>query len=138
MAQEASPGVKVGPFTFKPLRRSSATGSATSSWPKTAIPPRRDQLKQDAETPVSPEPVVSAPAPEPRAAEAKPVSAAEPASSLPESEPPKLKLGVKSQTPQNELAFDSAPRGRFEGQGPNVVDGEDLDLPPFLRKKKQS
>ena len=51
-------------------------------------------------------------------------------------EPPKLKLGVKSQVPQNELAFDSAPRGRFEGQTPNVIDGEDLDLPPFLRKKK--
>lgn len=53
-----------------------------------------------------------------------------------EPEAPKLKLGVKSQVPQNELAFDSTPRGRFEGQTPNVVDGEDLDLPPFLRKKK--
>jgi cell division protein FtsZ len=61
------------------------------------------------------------------------VSALDPA---PESETPKLKLGVKSQAPQNELAFDSTPRGRFEGQTPNVVDGEDLDLPPFLRKKK--
>jgi cell division protein FtsZ len=49
---------------------------------------------------------------------------------------PELSLGVKSQVPQNELAFDSTPRGRFEGQTPNVVDGEDLDLPPFLRKKK--
>jgi cell division protein FtsZ len=53
-----------------------------------------------------------------------------------EPEPPKLKLGLKSQVPQHELAFDSTPRGRFEGQTPNVVDGEDLDLPPFLRKKK--
>ena len=53
-----------------------------------------------------------------------------------EPEPPKLKLGVKSQAPENELSFDSTPRGRFEGQVPNVVDGEDLDLPPFLRKKK--
>ena len=53
-----------------------------------------------------------------------------------EPESPKLKLGVKSLTPQNELSFDSTPRGRFEGQSPNVVDGEDLDLPPFLRKKK--
>ena len=53
-----------------------------------------------------------------------------------EPEPPKLKLGLKSPAPQNELSFDTTPRGRFEGQGPNVVDGEDLDLPPFLRKKK--
>lgn len=51
-------------------------------------------------------------------------------------EPPKLKLGVKPPTSQTELSFDSAPRGRFEGASPNVVNGEDLDLPPFLRKKK--
>ncbi len=54
----------------------------------------------------------------------------------PLADPPKLKLGVKTSVPQSELSFDSAPRGRFEGEKPNVVDGEDLDLPPFLRKKK--
>lgn len=54
-----------------------------------------------------------------------------------ERDAPKLKLGVKSAVPQSELSFDTAPRGRFEGESPNVVDGEDLDLPPFLRKKKQ-
>jgi cell division protein FtsZ len=53
-----------------------------------------------------------------------------------EPEPPKLKLGIKSSGPQSELSLDSAPRGRFEGETPNVFDGEDLDLPPFLRKKK--
>jgi cell division protein FtsZ len=53
-----------------------------------------------------------------------------------EPEPPKLKLGVKASGSQNELSLDSAPRGRFEGETPNVFDGEDLDLPPFLRKKK--
>ena len=53
-----------------------------------------------------------------------------------EPEPPKLKLGVKSSGPQSELSLDSAPRGRFEGETPNVFEGEDLDLPPFLRKKK--
>jgi cell division protein FtsZ len=54
----------------------------------------------------------------------------------PEPEMPKLKLGIKAATPQSELSLDSTPRGRFEGESPNVVDGEDLDLPPFLRKKK--
>ena len=49
---------------------------------------------------------------------------------------PKLKLGVKSSISPSELSFDSAPRGRFEGETPNVFEGEDLDLPPFLRKKK--
>ncbi len=54
----------------------------------------------------------------------------------PAPEPPKLKLGVKASGPQSELSFDSAPRGRFEGESPNVFEGEDLDLPPFLRKRK--
>ncbi|MFT4175419.1 MAG: hypothetical protein QM627_02075 [Luteolibacter sp.] len=48
----------------------------------------------------------------------------------------KLKLGAKPPTSQSELFFDSAPRGRFEGENPNVFEGEDLDLPPFLRKKR--
>ena len=55
---------------------------------------------------------------------------------VPEPEAPRLKLGIKSATPQSELSLDSAPRGRFEGESPNVFEGEDLDLPPFLRKKK--
>jgi hypothetical protein len=49
---------------------------------------------------------------------------------------PRLKLGIKSAGPQSELSLDSTPRGRFEGETPNVFEGEDLDLPPFLRKKK--
>ena len=53
-----------------------------------------------------------------------------------EPEAPKLKLGIKPSGSQSELSLDSAPRGRFEGESPNVFDGEDLDLPPFLRKKK--
>jgi cell division protein FtsZ len=57
-------------------------------------------------------------------------------SPLPDVEPPKLKLGVKPSGAENELSLDSAPRGRFEGETPNVFEGEDLDLPPFLRKKK--
>ncbi|WP_411826190.1 hypothetical protein [Luteolibacter sp. AS25] len=47
-----------------------------------------------------------------------------------------LKLDEKVSGSQSELSFDSSPRGRFEGENPNVFEGEDLDLPPFLRKKK--
>ena len=47
-----------------------------------------------------------------------------------------LKLDSKHPGSQSELSFDNAPRGRFEGENPNVFEGEDLDLPPFLRKKK--
>jgi cell division protein FtsZ len=51
-------------------------------------------------------------------------------------EAPRLKLGSKPTSPQSELSFDSAPRGRFEGEDLNVFEGEDLDVPPFMRKKK--
>jgi len=53
-----------------------------------------------------------------------------------QTEGPKLKLGIKATGPQSELSLDATPRGRFEGENPNVFEGEDLDLPPFLRKKK--
>jgi cell division protein FtsZ len=59
-----------------------------------------------------------------------------PDETTPPAEVPKLKLGLKTAPPSSELGFDSAPRGRFEGESPNVFEGEDLDLPPFLRKKK--
>lgn len=47
-----------------------------------------------------------------------------------------LNLDEKFKGAQSELSFENAPRGRFEGENPNVFEGEDLDLPPFLRKKK--
>lgn len=53
-----------------------------------------------------------------------------------ESDAQKVKLSVKAAGAQSELSLDSVPRGRFEGENPNVFEGEDLDLPPFLRKKK--
>ncbi|WP_193210638.1 cell division protein FtsZ [Luteolibacter marinus] len=37
---------------------------------------------------------------------------------------------------QGELSFDGGPRGRFEGASPSLFEGEDLDVPAFLRKKK--
>ena len=55
---------------------------------------------------------------------------------LPDLDVPKLKLVIKAASPQSELSLDATPRGRFEGENPNVFEGEDLDLPPFLRKKK--
>jgi cell division protein FtsZ len=50
--------------------------------------------------------------------------------------PLQLKTDPKHPVDQDELSFKKTPRGRFEGENPNVIDGEDLDLPPFLRKKK--
>lgn len=52
------------------------------------------------------------------------------------SEGPTLKLRAKNGVSSSELSLDGGPRGRFEGESPNVFEGEDLDLPPFLRKKR--
>lgn len=38
---------------------------------------------------------------------------------------------------QNELLFEGSTRGRFADTDPTIVDGDDLDIPPFLRKKKK-
>jgi cell division protein FtsZ len=37
---------------------------------------------------------------------------------------------------QEELDLDGGPRGKFDGEAPNIVDGEDLDIPPYLRNKR--
>ena len=42
----------------------------------------------------------------------------------------------RRELPQGELLLDGGPKGKFEGEAPNLVDGEDLDIPAFLRKKK--
>jgi cell division protein FtsZ len=75
---------------------------------------------------------------EPPAPEPEPAAAPKRAKKPPEAEPDpqKVKLSVKATGTQSELSLDSVPRGRFEGENPNVFEGEDLDLPPFLRKKK--
>ena len=39
---------------------------------------------------------------------------------------------------QGELLLEGVPKGRFDGEEPNVSkDGEDLDIPPYLRKKRR-
>jgi len=38
---------------------------------------------------------------------------------------------------QTEMSFDGGPKGRFEGADPSVFEGEDLDVPAFLRKKRK-
>lgn len=43
--------------------------------------------------------------------------------------PSKVKEG------QPELELDGGPKGRFEGESPNLLDGEDLDVPPYLRRR---
>ena len=47
-------------------------------------------------------------------------------------------VAKKSSGNQGELLLGGGPKGRFDGESPNVVkDGEDLDIPPYLRKRKR-
>jgi cell division protein FtsZ len=50
-----------------------------------------------------------------------------------EAPPPKVK-SKKTQAKQEVLQFEPATRGRFEKSEPTIVEGEDLDVPTFLRK----
>lgn len=46
---------------------------------------------------------------------------------------PRGKTGGKA---QGELSFEGGPRGKFEGSNSSLFEGEDLDVPAFLRKKR--
>lgn len=103
---------------------------------KTVLPPRRNTGRVTLPTEPATPPAIAAESP-PAAdavAPAKP-TAAEPAPTSIDAPAPRLALNLKPDKSQSELTFESIPRGKFQGEGPNVVDGEDLDLPPFLRKK---
>jgi cell division protein FtsZ len=86
------------------------------------------------EEPAAPPPVSepeiksSMPAPRLIVPKKKPVSAATPAS---EAKPAKQKSG---QAKQEVLQFEPVTRGRFEKSEPTIVEGQDLDVPTFLRK----
>jgi cell division protein FtsZ len=48
-----------------------------------------------------------------------------------EEKPPKEKI---VQAKQEVLQFEPVTRGRFEKSEPTIVEGQDLDIPTFLRK----
>ncbi len=43
--------------------------------------------------------------------------------------------GDEKKIPQGELELEGGPKGKFSGGSPNIVDGDDLDVPPFLRNR---
>ena len=56
---------------------------------------------------------------------------------MPELVPPPAKTPRKEkyvQAKQEVLQFESVSRGRFEKSEPTIVEGQDLDVPTFLRK----
>ena len=64
----------------------------------------------------------------------------EPRLSTPQTNPVSMKEGKPSpeknaQAKQEVLQFEPVTRGRFEKSEPTIVEGEDLDVPTYLRKK---
>jgi cell division protein FtsZ len=61
----------------------------------------------------------------------------------PEEEPEPVVEESQAENPkkgagQAELLLEGGPKGRFQGEQPNVIEGEDLDVPPYLRKKRRN
>ena len=84
--------------------------------------------------PVEPEPVLSGPE-EPEIEEPAP----QPRVILPKKKPiifkePKPVAEKKPQAKQEMMQFEPVTRGRFEKSEPTIVEGQDLDVPTFLRK----
>lgn len=63
------------------------------------------------------------------AAEDKPISTAEKKKPIFET--------IHRSPGQGELELEGGPKGRFDGEEPNIENGEDLDIPPYLRRKKR-
>jgi cell division protein FtsZ len=86
-------------------------------------------------TPIDREPPVEEPAPPPtsprKAPELHSVTAKRASAALKKSIP----VEEKSPAKQEVLQFEPVTRGRFEKSEPTIVEGEDLDVPTYLRKK---
>jgi cell division protein FtsZ len=58
--------------------------------------------------------------------------------STPLTKVPTPKKSSPSKAKQETLQFESATRGRFEKSEPTIVEGEDLDVPTFLRARQKT
>lgn len=90
--------------------------------PPPRMPVAPDSTDAEEPKPLFPEPAI--PAERPQIAARAPREPAKPAKPAPQ---PKVK--------QETLPFESVARGRFEKSEPTIVEGEDLDVPTFLRMR---
>ncbi|MEO6870957.1 MAG: cell division protein FtsZ [Chthoniobacterales bacterium] len=116
-----------------------ATEFATSVIEVRAEPeplPAQIEAELPPEPAVAPEPVVASALPPPVRKEKKVPAAKEPAESpAPAASPATAPRKEKSaQARQEVMQFESVTRGRFEKSEPTIVEGQDLDVPTFLRK----
>ena len=129
---------------------SQQTHSVSSS--ASAAPPVREEYQHPApQINIEPEPAALQPvAPEESTSFEEPVPEATPAPAFVASEPEpptitpqkkavtqkeeKLRAEKSAQAKQEILQFEPVTRGRFEKSEPTIVEGEDLDVPTYLRK----
>jgi cell division protein FtsZ len=131
---------------------SHASSSETFSSPSPPPPAREEYQHPAPQIYIEPEPAAMEPAPpeesisfeEPVAAEAAPAPVFVPSESAPLISTPQKKTVPRkeekaateksAQAKQEVLQFEPATRGRFEKSEPTIVEGEDLDVPTYLRK----
>ena len=53
-----------------------------------------------------------------------------------EKDPEPVKVSEKKSVPQAELDLEGGARGKFKDTEESLFEGEDLDIPPYLRKKR--
>jgi cell division protein FtsZ len=116
--------------------------SSTPEMPPVWGQSQDSSLKTDVES--EPTPVEAIPIEEPALVETAPPLTApvlnkpEPRSITPETKPAPIKKEKPSEknveAKQEVLQFEPVTRGRFEKSEPTIVEGEDLDVPTYLRK----
>ena len=75
-----------------------------------------------------------APPPARKERKAAPAKYAETASEPAPAKPPPAKKDKFVQARQEVMQFEPVTRGRFEKSEPTIVEGQDLDIPTYLRK----
>jgi len=102
--------------------------------PKPEPAPVEQDLPSAPEVPAAEKPE---PGPEPEPAPARPVPPQRAAAPHPSKQPPaQAPKPAAPKIKQETLQFEPVARGRFEKIEPTIVEGEDLDVPTFLRLKK--
>ena len=106
--------------------------------PSPERPPKPDPAPVEQELPSEPEPTTAEkPEPEPEPAPVRPAPPQRPVPPQPSKQSPSpAPKPAASKIKQEPLQFEPVARGRVEKIEPTSVEGEDLDVPTFLRLKK--
>ena len=106
--------------------------------PSPERPPKPEPAPVEQELPSAPEPTTAEkPEPELEPAPVRPAPPQRPVPPQPSKQSPSpAPKPAASKIKQETLQFEPVARGRFEKIEPTIVEGEDLDVPTFLRLKK--